>query len=91
MGELTNIFSKETPRLIAELRKLTAEGNFKATSLVAHRIRSSSASIGANRLYDVCEWIEKTQTPENIPLMIDALEHEYQLAIKELQERSFHA
>ncbi len=92
MSQLSELFCKEIPPMIEELKRLVAEGDMKAASRVAHAIKSSSGSLGARRLYDVSEWLEKSHssTPSNILLMVSALEHEYQLAIKELKERELH-
>lgn len=92
IAQLSQLFSKEVPPMIAELKKLVAEGDLKAASRIAHAIKSSSGTLGARRLYDVSEWIEKSHSSptHNVFLMVNALEQEYELAIKELQEREFH-
>lgn len=92
MEQLTKLFQKEVPPMIEQLKKSVAGGDLKGASRIAHAIKSSSGSLGARRLYDVSSWIEKSPSasPNNISLMVNALEQEYQLAIKELQEREFH-
>ena len=87
--QLADLFSKEIPLLIEELRTSVNQGDFKAASRIAHAIKSSSGSMGARRMQDLSEQIEcsPSKTPASITMMVDALEKEYRLAIQELQKQ----
>lgn len=92
LRQLTKIFEKEVPPMIEQLKKSVVDGDLTRTSRIAHAIKSSSGNLGARRLYDVCDQIEKFPNPSqnNISWMVTTLEQEYQLAIKELQKKEFY-
>lgn len=90
LGQLVELFCKETPPLIEELKSLVNKGDLKAASRIAHAIKSSSGSLGAHRLRELSEWIERSPSgaeKENVNFVVNALEREYQLAVKELHEQ----
>ena len=87
--QLYEFFKSEIPPKINELKYFAENGNLKAASQVAHAIKSSSGTIGAQRLYDVCNYIEKMKSinPGTLPALLKVVEQEYQLANVEFQER----
>ena len=90
--QLTDLFCKEIPPLIKQIKTSVANGDLKSAARAAHAIKSSSGSLGAQRLYNVSAQIEKSQTtsPQNFELMIETLEQEFKLAVQKLQERGFY-
>lgn len=58
VAELLGILRSLLPAQLAEMRKAVAEGQPEALRQVAHRLRGSSASLGANGIAAVCEKLE---------------------------------
>jgi diguanylate cyclase (GGDEF)-like protein len=57
-SDILRIFFDETPGLIATLQQAVAAGDSEQAMRTAHRMKSSSASMGALRLSDACREIE---------------------------------
>jgi diguanylate cyclase (GGDEF)-like protein/PAS domain S-box-containing protein len=55
---ILRIFFDETPGLIATLQQAVTSGDSEQAMRIAHRMKSSSASMGALRLSDACREIE---------------------------------
>lgn len=58
-GELARTFLDETEARLSELESSIARGDWAATRAVSHSLRGSSASLGARRLTDCADALEK--------------------------------
>lgn len=89
MGQLIDLFCQETPGMIQTLRTAVQQDDFVAAAKAAHALKSSSGTLGAHRLREICEFIEHPigkPTRESLSIMADTLEREFQLAVRELQK-----
>ncbi|MBS4098364.1 MAG: response regulator, partial [Sulfuricella sp.] len=59
-ADILDIFLDETPQLLQALRSMAVSGDSDGTMQVAHRMKSSSASMGALRFSGLCLQIEKS-------------------------------
>ncbi len=57
-SDILRIFFDETPGLIATMQQAVVAGDSELAMRIAHRMKSSSASMGALRLSDACREIE---------------------------------
>jgi two-component system, sensor histidine kinase and response regulator len=77
-------YCKSAGRLAAELRAAAAESNTSGISATAHKLKSSSCSIGALHLGEICAGLErfgKAQTLDAIP----ACMAQFEVAMAEVQ------
>jgi hypothetical protein len=89
VGELIELFRKDSPDALQKMRDFLAAQDFPRLSQKAHAVKSSAANIGALRLRDLCERIERVRPEigaQNISGLIDSAEREFQLAMEELAQ-----
>lgn len=72
-------FLEETPRQITELERTLRRGDFERVAALAHRVRGSSISLGANVLASYCAKLEEG-SPREAPRHIAAISQEFQRA-----------
>lgn len=87
--DLVNLFKQETAPVLKTLRSQVQENDFAAAAKTAHHLKSSCANLGAYKMQEITEKIEKlknTGTQEQLLDLVDALEQEFQLASSELQK-----
>jgi PAS domain S-box-containing protein len=58
LSELIDLYLTETPALLTNMRQAVAEGNATALAHAAHTLKSSSASMGARTLAQICVELE---------------------------------
>jgi HPt (histidine-containing phosphotransfer) domain-containing protein len=90
MHELIDTYCEETPGLLAQLRQAHSQNDAETFQRVAHSIKSSSASLGANELAAQARQLEafgRDHTLQNVDQKLDALDAMYTqvaIALKEL-------
>jgi HPt (histidine-containing phosphotransfer) domain-containing protein len=57
--ELIGMFLEQAPYYIAQIQEHTNESRFDKLEVVAHTLKGTSANIGARKLMQICEQIEK--------------------------------
>ncbi len=77
--KIIGIFIKDTEETIDQLVSAADQQNLEFISRTGHKIKSSSASIGALRLSKIAQWLEKNAltTPGSVPEVVQALEYEF--------------
>ena len=86
-GELLQIFAEERQTLLPRLREQLSQDDYLGISRIAHSLKSASANLGAMRVRDVAERLEKAKTDpsnEHVAWLIDSLQNEFDLALTEL-------
>jgi HPt (histidine-containing phosphotransfer) domain-containing protein len=81
-------FVTSAERLLAQLRAPAATHDLKVIRHVAHTLKSSSASIGAMRLSQVCGAVElliRNDVTADLDSQVDALEAEVRAVLQALQ------
>lgn len=58
LNELIELFFRETPARLTEIEQALEMGSADAIARAAHRIKGTSANMGANGLADIAELIE---------------------------------
>lgn len=66
LGELIAIFLQNTPGLLEDMRQAVAAGDARALQLAAHTLKSSSATLGAAVLSDLCQDLEAQASAGNM-------------------------
>lgn len=80
-------FSKSGPKSIEEIQTAAQKGDLEGLSLAAHGFKSSSATLGAMKLANLCQKMEHFESlPEDISDRIKEIENEFEMAKKELAE-----
>ena len=89
LGELIDVFLKDSPDLIKEMRSGLMSGNVERVRRAAHSLKSNSASFGADRLAEVArelEMIAKSGTLDGGESKLSAVEAEYGRLLPVLEE-----
>lgn len=88
LGEVILLFNDETPLALSQIRKSLDEGNLSGVVQIAHSLKSSAANLGAFRLRDLSERLERVKTEtsrQHVNVLVESLEREAGLAIAELK------
>lgn len=83
--ELGQLFLKQVPADLLVMDSCVREKNFSQIRKIAHRLKSSSASLGAMRVSRICFKLEKEATDEEIPALIMQMSSEFE-SVKPLLE-----
>ena len=59
VGEVLDLFRRDTPARLAALRRSVAEGDAARVQETAHTLKGSSVSLGATTMAEVCRRLEK--------------------------------
>jgi len=89
LAELIDVFLKDSPGLINEMRSGLAAGDVESVRRAAHSLKSNSASFGANRLAGVSrelEMIVKSGSMEGAESKLSEVEAEYVKLLPLLEE-----
>jgi HPt (histidine-containing phosphotransfer) domain-containing protein len=87
--EIIGLFNDETPKRLDAMASAVASGNCEELSRISHSLKSSSANIGAVKLYAVCIEIESTSRGGSMDGMAKAVATariEYQSATDALED-----
>ena len=91
LKELVDLFAQDSLPAISKMRTYLSDRNFEGLSSVAHSLKSSAANLGALRLKELADRIERTKneaSQEQMLLLINSLEKELRLVLEELAQRS---
>ncbi len=90
MGEMMNLFSENTPEVLARLRSLYNSKDWEEIKKVAHKFKPTLSYMGIKELEGVVPQIEKLaldSDPEGkIPALLDTLDFYSNEALKEIRE-----
>lgn len=89
--DLVDIFSEDAPDAISKMRIHLNSQNLDAIPAIAHSLKSSAAILGALRLKDLAERIERLKsepmTENQLKLLIDSLDKEVIFALEDLMNK----
>jgi HPt (histidine-containing phosphotransfer) domain-containing protein len=88
LARIVKAFQTSAARLMPQLREGRDSGDSHAVHHVAHTLKSSSASIGALKLSQICADIEariRTDTVENLDPRLDSLCTEMEIVLEALK------
>lgn len=89
INDLVYLFNQETTPILKTLRTQVEQGDFVSAAKAAHHLKSSCANLGAYKMQEITEKIEKLKsngTRELLLPLVDDLETEFQIASSELQK-----
>lgn len=89
-SELIHIFTQDSKSAMEQMRSFWAHENYEAMSKVAHNLKSSAANLGALRLRELAERIERAKNDsheDQIALLLESLEKELKLVLEDLSRR----
>jgi HPt (histidine-containing phosphotransfer) domain-containing protein len=81
LAELLEIYTSQTPPMIAELRKALQSGDRESARKVAHSLKGSSANLGAAAVVTVAASLEKDPGAADWEIRIARLESAYSAAL----------
>lgn len=86
LERLTGLFKETAEKAIQDIKTAFQNDNAKALSSAAHLLKGSAANFGAERLVAICQTLElSAEEPKGaVAELLNALDEEYALAIKEL-------
>jgi two-component system, sensor histidine kinase len=88
LKKLIEIFTQDTTAAIQNMKTKLNQSDFATVWSIAHTMKSSSANLGAIRLRDIYERIEKSKIdphPEHLLLLVESAEREFEFAVDELK------
>jgi HPt (histidine-containing phosphotransfer) domain-containing protein len=89
LAELVDVFLKDSPELIKQMRGGLLAGDIESVRRAAHSLKSNSASFGADRLAGAArelEMIAKGGTLDGAESKLSAVESEYAQLLPLLEE-----
>lgn len=82
---LSKAFAESAGLSLNEMRSAIAKNDIRALNLAAHRLKSSSSTLGLSRITEICQTLEMAKTlTENAAQIVAALEVELKTAQTEL-------
>jgi HPt (histidine-containing phosphotransfer) domain-containing protein len=88
VGDLIRVFSEETPKILADMKRSLATGDLVGLKRKAHLLKSSCANLGATTMHQLSEKIELSTPAGDRDLLqnlTDSLERDFQVALQELR------
>ena len=88
LWELLEIFANDAPKQMDELKKSIDTGDIAVAERLAHTLKSISANVGADSLKEKALKIEeltRAKSLNNIHILYDDLENEFEKIMKELE------
>ncbi len=73
VSELIDFYLADTPPLLESMKTAMGQHDFEVVQRLAHGLKSSSASLGALQLSQLCRYLETTDPLENAEAVADAL------------------
>jgi HPt (histidine-containing phosphotransfer) domain-containing protein len=89
LNRLIDLFTEETPRRLEAVREAAESANAWALGQEAHRLKGSSAHLGARRMAALCEILEEQGRAGSIsgaPALLNVLREEFD-RVREALER----
>jgi len=81
-------FAISTPELINSMKRGLITFDREAIFQAAHSLKSTSASLGAMKLSEICEQIENNLDSEQFNYLVHQAEHHFQICLKDLKNFS---
>jgi HPt (histidine-containing phosphotransfer) domain-containing protein len=88
MPQLINLFLKDAPKLIVQMRQGAIQGDAKTLHRSAHSLKSNSETFGAFKLSALCANLEthtKAGTVEGVEVMVAHIQEEFNRAQTKLR------
>ena len=88
LSRVIKAFETSCARLMPQMQEARRNGDHPGMRHVAHTLKSSSASIGAVKLSQLCAEIEtkiRTERPENLDELAEAMAAEVEIVLQALQ------
>lgn len=89
VANLIDLFFKSAKESIAEIKKSSKQKNLPAIASAAHAMKSSAANLGALRFAEICLQLENcgngSAPAENLDRVVEELEAEFNLVLRELE------
>jgi CheY-like chemotaxis protein/HPt (histidine-containing phosphotransfer) domain-containing protein len=86
--ELVEIFKQDAPEAVAVMRSNLNAKLYKEIPAIAHNLKTSAGILGAHRLKEIAERIERSKmepiTEQQLALLVDSLDKELQLVLEHL-------
>jgi len=79
--ELIDLYLDDAPRRIASLQEAVAKADEKGFRRAAHTLKGSSANLGAGRLAELCEQIERAEDDDavqEVRVLLQSMEREFE-------------
>lgn len=89
LAEIIEMFLSNTPKMISELREAFDQKDYQRLRALAHKMKGSSANLGACRLALVCSNLEEDSSkPVSAPIapIIELVQSEYDLVSDRLRQ-----
>ena len=89
--EVADLFTKEAPPRLLELRQALAANDGLAVAQIAHRLKGSSANLGARQMSELCRQLEQQGNEgclEGGEMLHADLEREYERVTRALAVES---
>jgi len=89
VGELVEIFLDKEPAVLDAVVAAAERGDAKVLRDTVHHMRSSAGSVGALRLFALCEEVEdlaESGVLDNVPGALDRLREEFDLVCQALHD-----
>jgi PAS domain S-box-containing protein len=83
--EILEVYLKTTPALMLNLAEAIRSQSFASAIRLAHTLRGSSRSIGANQFADLCQEVESLAEQNQTYRHVDRLERQFDELIEECQ------
>ncbi|MEP6924851.1 MAG: ATP-binding protein [Pyrinomonadaceae bacterium] len=90
LDELLDLFLSDATKNVQSLQALTNEGKWREIALLAHRMKGSCGTFGANRLYDLCAELEakcRKENVENISQIVSEIAAEF-ICVKDFLQKT---
>lgn len=88
---LLEIYVEDTPQLLNQMREAITQNNSDTLGAAAHRLKSSSATLGSVALAQLCQQLELMSQQNNltdIKTIFPRVEREYQIFLAALSTHS---
>ncbi|MES2857332.1 MAG: CHASE3 domain-containing protein [Bdellovibrionota bacterium] len=90
LNELIVLFLNESPKDLQKMRAFMNESNLPEMSAIAHSLKSSAANLGALRLRELAERVERAKadtSAQQLQFLMDSLDKELKNVMDDLQRR----
>jgi len=81
LDRIIMLFCSDAPKLLESMRQAAAQDDAKSLAWAAHRLKSSSANLGAVQLADLCietEMLGRDNRTDHAHLLVDEMQAEFQ-------------
>lgn len=86
VAALIEEFEQSAPGLIEGMKRSLNQFDLQGISEAAHALKSSSATLGAKKLAEICAQLEKLENIQGVSVLIDQVEQQFDKSLKELKD-----